>query len=100
MSWVFLAALLLSGLATIIAMTRSGVDAFWMLSDGPAPRVRVAEIGPVMVLLGLCVALAVKPAPVLHFTEATARALHTPQDYIRNVLSDRGSPAPAAGSSR
>jgi multicomponent K+:H+ antiporter subunit D len=100
MSWVFLAALLLSGLATIIAMTRSGIAAFWMLSDGPAPRVRVAEIGPVMVLLALCVALAVKPAPVLHFTEATARALHTPQDYIRNVLSDRASPAPAAGSSR
>lgn len=100
LSWVFLAALLLSGLATIIAMTRSGVDAFWVLSDGPAPRIHIAEIGPVMVLLALCVALAVKPAPVLHYTQATARALHAPQDYIRDVLSDRGSPAPPARNSR
>lgn len=100
LSWVFLAALLLSGLATIIAMTRSGVDAFWVLSDGPAPRIHIAEIGPVMVLLALCVALAVKPAPVLHYTQATARALHAPQDYIRDVLSDRGSPSPPARNSR
>lgn len=99
-SWIFLAALLLSGLATIIAMTRSGVDAFWMLSDGSVPRVHITEIGPVMVLLALCVALTVKPAPVLDYMQATARSLHAPQDYIRDVLSDRGSPVPAAGDSR
>lgn len=99
-SWIFLAALVLSGLATIIAMTRSGVDAFWVLSDGVVPRVHITEIGPVMVLLALCVALAVMPAPVLHYTQATARSLHAPQDYIRSVLSDRESPAPAPRSGR
>lgn len=100
LSWVFLAALLLSGLATIIAMTRSGVDAFWVLSDGPAPRVRVTEIGPVIALVALCVALAVKPAPLLNYTQATARSLYAPQDYIRGVLSDREPSAPAAEGGR
>jgi multicomponent K+:H+ antiporter subunit D len=100
LSWIFLAALLLSGLATIIAMTRSGIDAFWISSEGPVPRVRVTEIGPVMVLLALCVALAAKPAPVLHYMQATARSLYAPQDYIRGVLADRPPPAPTTESSR
>jgi multicomponent K+:H+ antiporter subunit D len=100
LSWIFLAALLLSGLATIIAMTRSGIDAFWISSEGPVPRVRVTEIGPVMVLLALCVALAAKPAPVLDYMQATARSLYAPQDYIRGVLADRPPPAPTTESSR
>jgi multicomponent K+:H+ antiporter subunit D len=100
LSWIFLAALLLSGLATIIAMTRSGIDAFWISSEGPVPRVRVTEIGPVMVLLALCVALAAKPAPVLHYMQATAQSLYAPQDYIRGVLADRPPPAPTTESSR
>ncbi len=100
LSWVFLAALLLSGLATIIAMTRSGVDAFWVLSDGTVPRVRVTEIGPVIALVALCVALAVKPAPLLNYTQATARSLYAPQDYIRGVLSDREPSAPATEGGR
>jgi multicomponent K+:H+ antiporter subunit D len=100
LSWIFLAALLLSGLATIIAMTRSGIDAFWISSEGPVPRVRVTEIGPVMVLLALCVALAAKPAPVLHYMQATARSLYAPQDYIRGVLADRPPPAPTTESGR
>lgn len=100
LSWVFLVALLLSGLATIIAMTRSGVDAFWVLSDGPAPRVRVTEIGPVIALVALCVVLAVKPAPLLHYAQATARSLYAPQDYIRGVLSDRAPSAPTTEGGR
>jgi multicomponent K+:H+ antiporter subunit D len=94
-TWVLLAALLLSGMAMIIAMTRSGIDAFWVSAGGPLPRVRMLEIGPVLVLLILCVALSVKPAPVLRYMQAAAQSLHAPQHYVRDVLSDRGSQAPA-----
>ncbi len=90
-TWVLLAALLLSGMAMIIAMTRSGIDAFWVSAGGPLPRVRMLEIGPVLVLLTLCVALSVKPAPVLRYMQAAAQSLHAPQHYVRDVLSDRGS---------
>jgi multicomponent K+:H+ antiporter subunit D len=94
-TWVLLAALLLSGMAMIIAMTRSGIDAFWVSSGGPLPRVRMLEIGPVLVLLALCVALSVRPAPVLRYMQAAAQSLHTSQGYVRDVLSDRESQAPA-----
>ncbi len=101
-TWVLFAALLLSGMAMIVAMTRSGIDAFWVSAGGPVPRVRVLEIGPVLVLLALCVALSVKPAPVLRYMQATAQSLHASQDYVRDVLSDRGSqtPGPTTGGGR
>jgi multicomponent K+:H+ antiporter subunit D len=91
---LLLAAFVLSGLATVIAMTRLGIDVFWA-SAAPTPRVRVIEIGPVLLLLSLCVALAVRPAPVMHYMEATAWSLHAPQHYIRGVLGDPVSPVEA-----
>lgn len=97
-TWALLAALVLSGMATIIAMTRAGIDAFWASSDSAVPRVRVIEIGPVMLLLALGVALAVKPGPVLDYMQATAQSLHAPQAYVRGVLPDSG--LPTAGGAR
>jgi multicomponent K+:H+ antiporter subunit D len=88
-SWALLVALVLSGMATVIAMMRAGVEAFWAGSADAAPRVRLIEIGPVLMLLLLCVALTVRPAPVLHYMQATAQSLHAPGDYMRGVLSDR-----------
>jgi multicomponent K+:H+ antiporter subunit D len=85
-TWALLAALVLSGLATIVAMTRAGLDVFWASPAGEVPRVRVVEIAPVMLLLALCVALTVQAGPVMRYMEATAQALHVPQDYVRGVL--------------
>lgn len=99
-TWALLAALVVSGMATIIAMTRAGIDAFWVSSDGTVPRVRLTEIGPVVGLLALGVALAVKPAPVLQYMQATAQSLHAPQDYVRGVLPGRELPPPTAGGAR
>src|SRR3546814_9781161 len=47
-TWALLAALILSGLATIVAMTRTGIDVFWASPAGEVPRVRVIEIAPVV----------------------------------------------------
>ena len=77
-------------------VARAGVDAFWASPAGDAPRVRVVEIAPVALLLGLCVGLTILAGPVMGYMEATARSLHAPQGYVAGVL-----PAPdAAGAGR
>ena len=43
-------------------------------------------------LLALCVGLTVAAGPAMDYMQATARSLHAPQDYVRQVLS-----APRAG---
>jgi multicomponent K+:H+ antiporter subunit D len=84
-SWLLLAALLLSGLATVVAMTRTGIDAFWA-STAPAPRVGLVEIAPVVVLLLLAVVMTVQAGPVLRYMQATADGLHAPAAYVRGVV--------------
>ena len=85
-AWALLAALILSGLATVVAMTRAGIDAFWASPAGEVPRVGVVEIAPVALLLALCAGLTVLAGPVMGYMEATARSLHAPQGYVAGVL--------------
>lgn len=89
-SWTVLAALVLSGFATIIAMTRSGIDAFWALPVEP-PRVYLTEIAPIVFLLTLCAILTVQAGPSMRYMSATAEALHQPHAYVRGVLQPAGS---------
>ena len=85
-SWALLVVLILSGLAALIAMTRAGIRAFWAAPDRAVPRVRVIEMAPVAVLLILCAVQTIQAGPVMRFMQATAQSLHTPRDYIRDVL--------------
>jgi multicomponent K+:H+ antiporter subunit D len=85
-SWALLAAIVLSGVATLIAMTRAGIDAFWTSPAGSMQRIRLIEIAPVALLLLLCVGLTVGAKPAMNYMQATARSLHAPQDYVRDVL--------------
>jgi multicomponent K+:H+ antiporter subunit D len=86
-SWVLIALLTVSGLATLIAMTRSGISSFWARLDDSVPRVRVIEMAPVVCLLLLCLGLTVGGGPAMRYMEATTQALRTPQDYVKGVLS-------------
>lgn len=90
-AWVLLAALVLSGLATVIAMLRTGIDVFWASPAGRVPRVGLIEIAPVGLLLALCCALTAGAGPAMEYMRATAEALHAPQGYLQGVLA-----APAA----
>jgi multicomponent K+:H+ antiporter subunit D len=90
-AWLLLGALVASGFATLIATTRTGIDAFWASSPDSVPRVSVIEIAPVGVLLALCLGMTVLAGPVMHYMEATARSLHAPQGYAEDVLT--GQPA-------
>ena len=85
-SWVLLVALILSGLAALIAMTRAGIRAFWASADRTMPRVRLIEMAPIAALLILCVLQTIQAGPVMRFMQATAESLHASQDYVRAVL--------------
>jgi multicomponent K+:H+ antiporter subunit D len=85
-SWAMFAALILSGLATVVAMTRAGIDVFWASPGSEVPRVQVTEIVPIGLLLGLCVVMTVEAGTVMRFMEATAQSLHGSQEYIRSVV--------------
>jgi len=93
--WTFVALLMLSGLAVLIAMTRAGVHAFWSPIEREVPRIAVVEMAPIAGLLLLCVALTLRAGPVMDYMETTARALHEPAGYVEGVLAaPRAQPAP------
>jgi multicomponent K+:H+ antiporter subunit D len=85
-AWALLVLLTLSGVASIIALGRSGVRIFWASQTSP-PRVRLIEIAPVGVLLALCLVLTAAAGPAMEYMQDTAQALHAPQPYIERVLS-------------
>jgi multicomponent K+:H+ antiporter subunit D len=85
-SWALLVAVILSGLAALIAMTRAGIRAFWASPDRAVPRVRVIEIAPVAFLLILCAMQTIQAGPIMRFMHAAAESLHAPRGYVRDVL--------------
>ncbi len=93
-AWALLAALILSGLATAVSMTRAGIDAFWASPAGEVPRVGVLEIAPVALLLAVCVGLTVLAGPAMGYMEAAARSLHAPEGYVAGVLPAPGEAGP------
>lgn len=85
-AWAFLVVLILSGLATLIAMTRAGIRIFWASPDRTVPRVRLIEMAPIMFLLIICAAQTVLAGPVIRFMQATAQSLHAPTGYVGDIL--------------
>ena len=95
-SWALLALLILSGLASLMAFARMGVQRFWTPEERPSPLLRKLECAPVFLLLGLSIALTFKAEPLLRYTQATADALNNPQQYVMAVLGTRAVPSPEA----
>jgi multicomponent K+:H+ antiporter subunit D len=92
-TWILIGLLTMSGLATLIAMTRAGISSFWARLDDSVPRVRVIEMAPVLALLLLCLGLTIGGGPAMRYMEATTKALQTPAEYVEGVLG-----APRVGS--
>ena len=88
-AWALLALLTLSGIASVIALGRAGVRIFWAAEERTVPRVRVIEMAPVAMLLGLCFALTIAAGPAMRYLGAAAQALHAPQAYIDSVIPPR-----------
>jgi multicomponent K+:H+ antiporter subunit D len=93
--WTLMALLVLSGLATIIAMMRFGVRTFWAGGVIAPPRLQMTEAAPVTLLLLLCVAMTVQAGPVLAYLGRASDGLHQPARYIQRVLSAPVVPSPA-----
>jgi multicomponent K+:H+ antiporter subunit D len=86
-SWGVVIAVIVAGLAAVIAFTRIGLRLFWTVTGRTTPRLRVIEAGPVLFLVVLCIALSIATGPVMTYLESAARSLHSPETYIRVVLS-------------
>jgi multicomponent K+:H+ antiporter subunit D len=82
--WMLFLVVVVSSLATVVAVMRAGVRAFWSI-DRELPRVRGVELGAVAVLLFLCVALTAQAGPVMRFMQVTAQGLELGRPYIGAV---------------
>jgi multicomponent K+:H+ antiporter subunit D len=85
-TWLLVALLILSGLAALVAMMRTGIRTFWAPLEVIVPRVLVVEVAPIVALLALCLALTIEGGAMISYTEAAARSLHDPSSYIQGVL--------------
>ncbi|CAN1601885.1 monovalent cation/H+ antiporter subunit D [Pseudomonas mediterranea] len=95
-AWGLLALLILSGLASLIAFSRLGIQRFWTPQERPSPLLRPFECLPIIALLGLGIALTFKAEPLLRYTQDAANALNTPEHYVMSVLGTRSVPGPDA----
>ena len=85
-AWLLFGLVMLSGLASVIALGRAGVGIFWADSGRIAPRVRLIEILPVAGLISVCLLLTIFAGPVMNYLHEAGEALHPPNAYIREVL--------------
>ncbi|MGE4125544.1 MAG: monovalent cation/H+ antiporter subunit D [Pusillimonas sp.] len=84
-AWLLMSVVLLSSLAGIVALGRTGIRLFWA-NETTTPRLRISEAAPVAALILACVGLAIWAGPTLDFMNDTALSLSHPETYIRAVL--------------
>ncbi len=97
-TWLLIALIIISGLATLIATSRAGIDLLWTPSDKPQPVLRLAEAAPVGILLAACLALTIFAGPVMSYMERTGRSLEDREGYVRSVMNaQQNQPASAIG---
>ena len=87
--WGLVALLVLSGMASLIAFGRVGIQRFWKPEERPSPVLHRNECLPIVILLGLCIILSFKAEPLLRYTQDTAASLQTPDRYIEAVMAAR-----------
>jgi multicomponent K+:H+ antiporter subunit D len=78
--------MVISGMATLVATTRAGIDLLWTPSDRPPPPLRLAEAVPVGLLLLVCLGLMVFAGPTMRYMDRTGVSLQDRQGYVNAVL--------------
>ena len=96
-AWLLVIAMLASGLATVIALGRSGVRLFWNSGTLQTPKLSIREAIPVSVLLLSCIALSIFAGPVMDFLADTASSLDDPNQYINAVITQASNKVMAGG---
>lgn len=84
-AWILITLIIVSGLATLISMTRAGIDLLWTPSEDSPPSLSVIEVAPIGLLLAACLALMILAGPVYLYMEGTAEALTDRSTYIDAV---------------
>ncbi|MFG0632354.1 monovalent cation/H+ antiporter subunit D [Pseudomonas sp. xss_2] len=92
--WALVTLLILSGMASLIAFGRVGIQRFWKPEERPSPLLRRYECLPIVILLGLCIILSFRAEPLLRYTQDTAASLQAPDAYIEAVMATRPVPGP------
>ncbi len=82
---LFIAALLLSGLCALIALSRLGMRIFWD-NEQASPRLVWREAVPVAALLLVCTGLTLGAGPALDYFDSAAASLHDATRYTEAVL--------------
>jgi multicomponent K+:H+ antiporter subunit D len=95
-AWMLLTLLILSGLASMIALVRLGIRYLWTPQGRPRPTLQLIECVPIAMLVTLCIGLLVGASPVLRFTQAAAETLLRPEHYIEAVMSARPVASPSS----
>lgn len=85
--WILCSLVVISGLVSLIALSRIGMQLFWSIAARQTPRLRVVEAAPVAALVLVCLALTAMADPVTRYLESAAHSLYQPETYIRTVLS-------------
>lgn len=85
--WVALTLIILSGVFALISFSRAGIRYFWSPVDRAAPRLRVIEGIPIVILIVTCVLLTIRSEISLRYTRATSIALYEPASYIEAIMS-------------
>lgn len=88
-AWALFTLIIVSGLFAATALVRVGIRHFWGGAHQSSPKLRVIETLPIGALLAASVMLVVWGEPALRYVNDTADALHTPERYIRAVMSAR-----------
>ncbi|QXH34227.1 monovalent cation/H+ antiporter subunit D [Pseudomonas muyukensis] len=96
--WALVGLLILSGMASLIAFGRVGIQRFWKPEERPSPVLRRYECLPIVMLLGLCIFFSLKAEPLLRYTQDTAANLQAPDRYIEAVMATRPQPGPTTAS--
>lgn len=84
-AWLLVSVVLISSLAGIIALVRTGIRLFWA-NETVTPHLRIAEAVPVAALVFAGVGLAIWAGPILSFMNDTALSLSHPNLYVDAVL--------------
>jgi multicomponent K+:H+ antiporter subunit D len=85
--WLLCGAVLISGLAGLISLSRVGMRLFWSVAARATPRLRLLEAAPVAVLVAIAIGITIFAEPVNGYLGSAARSLHQPDAYVRAVLS-------------
>lgn len=92
--WIFIAVLLTSGLAVLIALLRFGIARFWVAPGDRIP-VLALESAPVIILLVVLIDLTVQGSQAMRYTQRAAADLLAPPAYADSVLTSTPTADPA-----